>query len=60
MTRWYSQSMYPAPRTIPVAATAAQTQFTVQAPMRIMNWPMNPFRPGSPIEDIEMIMKTAA
>ena len=60
IVRWYSHSMYAAPSTIPLAATAAQTQLTTKTPCRISTSPMNPLSVGSPIDDIIMIRKIAA
>ena len=59
--------MYAAPRTMPLAAMAAQifppprNDWSVaNTPWRIRNSPMKPFKVGRPIEDIVMTRNTAA
>ena len=52
--------MYAAPSTMPVAAEAAHHLLTTKMPCRISTSPMNPFRVGSPMDDIVMIRNTAA
>ena len=49
-----------AARITPVAATALTTGAARKAPSRIRNSPMNPFNPGSPMLERQMIMKSAA
>ena len=58
--RWYSHSMYAAPRTMPLAATKAQNLLTTNTPCRISTSPMNPLSVGRPIEDIVITRKIAA
>ena len=50
MTRRYIYSMYMAPRTTPVAVSAATQVLTWKMPSRIRNSPMKPPVPGRPTE----------
>src|SRR5581483_7697119 len=63
--RWYSQSMYTAPRITPVAANTARgiaPEITreLNVPLRMRNSPTNPFVPGSPIDDSVTARNVAA
>src|SRR5205814_6620169 len=59
-TRWYSHNRYAAAKITPATDHAAHARFSMNAPCRIVNSPMKPFRSGNPIEDRNMIIVMVA